>query len=122
MSSFSAFLPTKTEAVSSHFAMLTLLWQGSSVCGEGSGGDLLCHPDLVPSVQFSPDKRSSSTREQHYSKICQVSQYPALKSRFHFNRPIPRFRDRGSHRALYIMKFYQICIKISKTQNKIARM
>ena len=64
MSNFSVFSHTKTDAVGSRFAMLTLFWRGrGSVCG----GGLLCHPDLLPSMQF--DIHSSSTWKQHFSEI-----------------------------------------------------
>ena len=89
-------------------AMLTLFWRGSgSVCGEGGGGDLLCYPDLLPSLQFSLDICSTSTRKQQSVKLSQIPQYSALKSRFRFNRPVPQFRpwfrDRGNHRALHLL-------------------
>ena len=66
MSSFSAFSPMKTEPRAAASPCLCCF---DGVGGVGAGGDLLCHPDLLPSVQFSSDIRSSSTRKQHFSEI-----------------------------------------------------
>ena len=95
VSSFQSF---EDRAVVSCFAMLTLFCRKmGSVCG----GGLLCHPDLLPSMQFSPDIRSSSIQKQHFSQMMSNSAIFHVKNKFRFNRPIPRFRDRGNHRALH---------------------
>ena len=106
----SFFFANEDRAVGSCFAMLTLFWRRrGSVCG---WVPLLCHPDLPPSVQFSPDMFLFHTKtafQWNYIKLCQILWYSALKNRFHFNWPIPefcpRFCERGNHSISIHLEF-----------------
>ena len=69
MSSFSVFSTTKTEPWAATLPCFHCFDGGDQSMEEGGGGDLLCHPDLLPSVQSSPYICSSSTRKQHFSEI-----------------------------------------------------
>ena len=67
-------------------------------------GGLLCHPDLLPFMQFSPDILPLAHENSISVKLCEIPRYSILRNRFCFHRPLPRFHpqfhDCRNHRAL----------------------
>ena len=94
MSSLSAFSQTKREPWAAASPCLHCFDGGAQSVGRGAAVTC-CAQTNVP----LPHKNNISV------KLCQIPRYSALKSRFRFNHPIPRFRprfhDHGNHRALH---------------------